>query len=450
MGEGNSYRVLGPLEVEHDGHAVALHAAKQRVLLAGLLLRANRTVSVPELTDMLWGPVPPTDARGVVQKYVMRLRRTLEMGGSSGIRTEPDGYRIDLARDQLDLARYDALLEESGAARAAGDRRAESALLRRATGLWRAVPPLADLGSESLQRGVVPSLVERYLRTVERRLEVELELGRHGDVAIELAGLVQAHPLRERFWAQWMRALHGVGRRHDALRAWGDVVALLFDELGVRPGPELRAALSEVLTGGPPERPSGPPGHGAAKPVPVMLPREEPNLVGRRAELDRVVQLLGTGRTGAPVPVVVITGAAGAGKTGFAVRAAREIAHRFPDGQLFADLKGRTASTPGTLDRFLRALGMHPEAVPPRAEDRVLAYRSLLADRRVLVLLDDARDEAQVRMLLPGSPDCAVLVTSRHELGGLAVSPGAEWLGLCGQEVLRCSRNSRKAAEGTR
>lgn len=250
------FRILGPLEVADGDRVIPVLAGKQRVVLAALLLRANHTVSVPELIDRLWEN-PPADARGTVQKYVMRLRHLLgERGGAvdGAIRTEPDGYRLVVPPGQLDLDRFQELVAAAARAERVGDAVRESALLSEGLALWRGVPPLSDVASERLQQHDVSGLVERYLHALDRRIEVDLAIGRHGELTAELASLVRAYPLRERFWAQRLRALHGAGRQGEALEAYREVARLLADELGVDPGAELRAAHREVLDGDPTQR----------------------------------------------------------------------------------------------------------------------------------------------------------------------------------------------------
>jgi DNA-binding SARP family transcriptional activator len=424
------FRVLGPLEVVRDGVVLRLGAGKLRVVLAALLLQANRPVSIDDLVDKLWDGAAPGDARGTVQKYVMRIRRLLGGGAEdSAVRTEPDGYRITIPAGRLDLHRFSDLCAQAARAAAAGDDDvAESALLTDALALWRDVPPLSDVPSPPLQRDDVAGLVERYLQALDRRIELDLALGRHAEVLGELAALVRRHPERERFWAHRMRALHRAGRQGEALATYREVASLLAEELGIDPGADLRAAHREVLGASAPPTPVAPP---VARPPALRPPRQLPmagsGFAGRQAELTAIADALGeTGRrSGAPV---VITGMAGVGKTALAVRAAHDVADRFPDGHLFADLRGRSpaapTAVPDVLARFVRTLGLPPDVLPTDEDELVAAYRSLLAGRRMLVVLDGAASAEQVRPLLPGS-GCGVLVTSRAELAGLAVSPGS-------------------------
>ncbi|HEY4422442.1 MAG TPA: AfsR/SARP family transcriptional regulator, partial [Pseudonocardia sp.] len=258
------FRVLGPLEVVRDGVVLRLGAGKLRVVLAALLLQANRPVSIDDLVDKLWDGAAPGDARGTVQKYVMRIRRLLGGGAEdSAVRTEPDGYRITIPTGRLDLHRFSDLCAQAARAAGAGDDVAESVLLTDALSLWRDVPPLSDVPSPPLLRDEVAGLVERYLQALDRRIELDLVLGRHAEVLGELATLVRRHPERERFWAHRMRALHRAGRQGEALAAYREVASLLAEELGIDPGADLRAAHREVL---------GAPAPAAAAPAPVARP----------------------------------------------------------------------------------------------------------------------------------------------------------------------------------
>ncbi len=438
-----SFRVLGPLEVVAGGKVVEVGAGKLRVILATLLLHANRTVSMDELVERLWSGVPQHNPRGTVQKYVMRVRRLLGDGvdrGDNLIHTEPDGYRIVLGPGRLDVDRFDELCRDAARAAAAGDAAGESAVLTGALELWRGVPPLSNVPSEPLHRHEASELVERYLRTLDRRITVDLELGRHAELVGELAGLVHRYPVQERFWAHRIRALHGAGRQGEALAGYRDVARLLAEELGVDPGAELRAAHREVLDGpaapaspgprsaAPARATAGPAAAGPAWRPPRQLPMAPVPLVGREAELARVVEALEQAGPRRDAPVV-ISGLPGVGKTALALHAAHRVAARFPDGQLFVDMQGHDAGPPpgvqDVLGRFLRALGVPPSAVPPGIDEQVASYRSLLAGRRVLVVVDGAADVQSVRQLLPGSSGCRVVVTSRNELAGLDVAPGA-------------------------
>ncbi|HEX7308586.1 AfsR/SARP family transcriptional regulator [Lentzea sp.] len=427
MGRQVEFRVLGPLQVLIDSEPLLVRAGRQRALLVSLLLRAGTSVSVDELAANVWGDEPPARARATLQTYVMRLRQLL--GPSVPIRTVPDGYLIDVDEKTIDLMRFEPLIDRGEQERAAGDLQAASAAFAAALALWRG-PALVDVPSEVLHRDEVPRLDERRLHVLERRVEVDLELGRHGELVAELSRLTSEHPLRERFWAQLMVALYRSGRQSEALAAYQRVSRLLADELGIDPGDELRRVHGQVLSGsiGAVAAPAGTPVV-AAKPervVPSQLPADIPDFVGRGEAVSLITALL---RTAQGVPVVTLAGPPGVGKTALAVHAAHRMRADFPDGQLYVNLRGYAPGPPlsavDVLPRFLRALGTEPDQVPLDQDEQEAMFRSTLTGQRVLLLLDNASSAEQIRPLLPGSPGCAVLVTSRDTLRGLAVSHAA-------------------------
>jgi DNA-binding SARP family transcriptional activator/tetratricopeptide (TPR) repeat protein len=414
------FRVLGPLQVLLDFEPLLVRAGRQRALLVSLLLRAGTSVSVDELAGNVWGDDPPARARATLQTYVMRLRQLL--GPSVPIRTVPDGYLIDVDEKTIDLMRFEPLIEQGEQERAAGNLQAASAAFAAALGLWRG-PALVDVPSEILHRDEVPRLNERRLHVLERRVEVDLELGRHGQLVAELSRLTSEHPLRERFWAQLMVALYRSGRQSEALAAYQRVSRLLGEELGIDPGDELRRVHGQVLSGSIDSVAAASSGASvvAAKPervVPSQLPADIPDFVGRDEAVSLIIALL---RTAQGVP--------GVGKTALAVHAAHRMRADFPDGQLYVNLRGYAPGPPlsavDVLPRFLRALGTEPDQVPLDQDEQEAMFRSTLTGQRVLLLLDNASSAEQIRPLLPGSPGCAVLVTSRDTLRGLAVSHAA-------------------------
>ncbi|HYH30522.1 MAG TPA: BTAD domain-containing putative transcriptional regulator [Pseudonocardia sp.] len=421
------FRLLGPLEIVSDGHVVPVPARKQRVLLATLLLRANHVVPVREIGEKLWDQDVPADPRGAVQKYVMHLRRALA-GTDCVIRTEPEGYRLELRPGALDVECFGEVVERGVRAADAGELRAASARLAEALALWRAVPPLSNVVSDALHRDEVPRLVERYLRAVELRVDLDLRLGRHAELCAELMELTGDHPLRERFWVQRMRALHGANRQGEALEVYRTVTRMLADDLGVDPGPELRAAHQKILNGTADDTTD----RAAASrpgPLPRQLPMATTGMVGRRAEVAGIGEVLRAERGPGAPRLVLVTGPAGVGKTAVAVQAAHRVARGFPDGQLFVDLGDEAApDVDAALAYVLRALGA--PAVPDGRDDATALYRSLTANRRILVVLDGAASAPAVRSLLPGTDTCAVLVTSRCELADLLVAPGGHRVAL--------------------
>ncbi|MEV5896487.1 AfsR/SARP family transcriptional regulator [Nonomuraea fuscirosea] len=410
------FSVLGPLTAVQDGTPVPVTVGKLRVLLATLLLRPNEAVPADLLAERLWGRRAPANPRKVLRTYVVRLRQTLDL--RNVIVTMPDGYLARLRTDQLDLLRFRALLQEAGQA---ADPLTERRLLHEALALWRG-PVCAGVASETLQQIDVPPLAELHVHTLERRIELDAGLGEHASLIAELQALTAEHPFRERLWAQLMTALYRTGRQAEALETYRTVFRLLQDELGITPNAELRRLHQAMLAQSPVDAPddvSDPP----APVPPRQLPADVPAFVGRADELAALP--VGTGD--AAVTVTAIDGMPGVGKTALAVHAAHLLAPHHPGGQLYLNLRAHSQDDhpldpADALDRLLRALGLPGEHVPDRLDDRATLYRSLLAERRVLVVLDDAADEAQVRPLLPGGGGCHVLITSRRRLSGLDVT----------------------------
>src|SRR5215831_7746196 len=417
------FGLLGPLAVRRGGVEVSVPPGKQRVVLAALLLKAGRVVAVDELAETLWGEGPPATARATIQGYVKRLRKSLGGDGHGRIATRPGGYQISVAAGELDVARCEALLRSAEAAARDGcwDRAADET--RTALGLWRG-EPLEDVESELLAVREVPRLAELRVQALELRIGADLHLGRHGEVIGELRQLAGVHPLRERLHGLLMLALYRDGRQGEALAAYQRARRLLVGELGTEPGTELRELHQQILTGDP-ALAVAPPGRAiggaAAGPqglavVPRQLPAAVADFTGRAAELRALTGMLDQAGAGAPGTVVIsaIGGTAGVGKTALALHWAHQAAARFPGGQLHVNLRGfdpsSTLATPAEAIRgFLDALGVPPDRIPPQPEAQAGLYRSLLADRKMLIVLDNARDEQQVRPLLPASPGCLVL-----------------------------------------
>ncbi|SFW83136.1 AfsR/SARP family transcriptional regulator [Amycolatopsis australiensis] len=412
------FRVLGAVEATADGAPVDLGSRKQRLVLAVLLLEAGRPVSLDRLVDLLWPTAPPASARNTVQALVSRLRAVFRAADGPELITEGPGYVVRAAPETVDAHRFTALVRR---AREAGDE-AAVALLDEALGLWRG-DALAGTAPADVAERLLAGLHEARWSALEDRIDAQLRLGRGRDVLAELTTLVAAHPLRQRFVGQLMLALHREGRTDAALAAYRELRARLATGLGLDPAPELTRLHSAILAGDPaldatPEPPPGPV-------RPAQLPHDVRGFTGRAAELARLDEPAGPG----PGPDIrVLTGTAGVGKTALAVRWAHRVRDRFPDGQLYLDLRGfdpdHEPLTPAAAAaQLLRALGTDPRAVPPDPAGRTALWRSLLADRRVLVLLDNARDSAQVTPLLP--PSGTVLVTSRQRLGDLIARAGA-------------------------
>jgi DNA-binding SARP family transcriptional activator len=432
--------LLGPLTVRCGGTAVAVPRGRQRAVLAALLLRANHVVAVDELAEALWGPELPASARVSVQNYVARLRGTLGVAGSR-IATHPHGYLVRVEDGELDIARFEVLLGEGRAAAREGRWLEAAGRAAAALALWRG-EPLADADSEVLIAREGPRLAELRLQAAETRIDAELHLGRPGEVIGELRQLAGEQPLRERLHALLMLALYRDSRQGEALAAYRQARAVLVEELGAEPGPELRQLHQQILAADPALARTGPPTPPATAAAPGGLaPRQLPAAVagftGRAAELAALAGMLDQAGAGGPGTVVIsaIGGTAGVGKTALALHWAHQVAARFPDGQLYVNLRGFDPSanpaTPAEAIRgFLDALGVPPGRIPPAPAAQAGLYRSLLAERRVLIVLDNARDEQQVRPLLPASPGSLVLVTSRSQLGGLAAADSARLISL--------------------
>ncbi|WP_419993714.1 BTAD domain-containing putative transcriptional regulator [Streptomyces boninensis] len=419
------YRILGRIDVYNGTAWSPLPAAKQRALLGHLLIHANRFVSADALITELWGERVPPSAAKSLQVYVHRLRRAIgsddDTPESGTLLTRPGGYELAVAPGALDAEHFADLACTGRTALA--DRRPDAAVdaLTRALDLWRGraladVPPTPSVLAEAAR------MEESRLAAWQDLADAKLAAGRHEELAGELHTLLAEQPLREPLWAKLMLALHRSGRRSDALQAYATARRTLLDELGVEPGDELREVYRTVLGGEPPpDRPS--------RAVGCQLPARVPDFTGRRKQLTTVLALLGAEPTDAP-RMVVVTGVAGSGKSSFAVHAAHLLRESFPDGQLYADLRSSTGQPldPGeVLAALLKTLGVTGAALPATPDERARRYRAELADRRALVVLDNAVSERQLRPLLPGTGDSAVLITSR---GGLAGLEGALRVGL--------------------
>jgi DNA-binding SARP family transcriptional activator/tetratricopeptide (TPR) repeat protein len=420
------FEVLGPLRV--NGGDIAL-PAKQRILLAVLLLHANRVVPVDALIDAMWDDAPPSTARTTLQGYVKQLRQNADIRVGGRVVTRSPGYQITVAADELDLDRFTGLCDRARSAAADGDWAGAAGLFGDALALWRG-DPLADIPSAKVHRTEVPRLAELRMQAAEFRVDADLRLGRHGALVAELRQLTGAQPLREGLHGQLMVALYRCGRQADALEVFRGIDERLRGELGISPGPGLQQLHQRILAAdaslaAPPVPPAAGPRPAGLPVVPAQLPPDTADFTGRDEQVKLLCGLLGSPpdreRPGA-VAISAVAGMGGIGKTALAVHVAHRLRSRFPDGQLYGNLQGATSPLrpAQVLTRFLRDLGEPDAAIPVRQEERAARYRSLLADRKVLVVLDDVRDAAQVRPLLPGSSGCAVIVTTRGVLPGLA------------------------------
>jgi DNA-binding SARP family transcriptional activator len=422
------FRILGCLQVWDGDRLIDIVADKQKALLAVLLLRAGQTVPVHELQDQIWGCDPPMTAKNTLQAYVYRLRKLMNLDSDTALVTEASGYRMMLPDGALDLHRFEELTAGGRAAIKLGRVEEGSAALEAALDLWRG-PALADVSGVALQADA-QRLEDMRITVAEDAAEAAIALGRQATMVPRLETLVAAHPYRERLWALLIVALCGTGRQADALAAYGRARARLREDLGIEPGPQLRQLQRDVLSGraagrageadgfwfaGTAAAPSRPGSNGGG-PVrrAAELPRDTTTFVGRRAELAEVCGWFldeATGRIG------MINGSAGVGKTTLAVHAAHQLAERFPDGQLYANLHGDDDTTPETaeiLRRWLPMLGV--TALPSRGEEAAALFRSALSTRRVLVVVDGAAGLGHVSPLLPGAGTSAALVTGKRAL----------------------------------
>jgi DNA-binding SARP family transcriptional activator/tetratricopeptide (TPR) repeat protein len=423
-----SFRVLGPLTIEVTGRPVSLGFRRQRLILGLLLLESGHLVATDRIIDLAWfGQQPPATARNAVQVCVSRLRTALR--ATADISTAGSGYRIDVDHGALDLHRFRDLVS-AARGQAGADR---IALLRAAEQEWRGQVLAGEVGAE-LRLMLCAGLEEERIAALEDRLAAELELGLHRQVVAELTSLAASHPTRERLACYLMTALYRDGQSAAALEVARRIRAVLSSELGIEPGPALRDVELAVLRQAPRLRPPSPP---ATRPdVPSQLPPDIFGFVGREQDLA-ALELILAGQAQQPTAVViaVVSGGAGVGKTTLAVHWAHRVASRFPDGQLHADLRGFSpgpgpASPAEVLRRFLVALGEPTHGLPPDLDGLAALYRSRTAGKRLLIILDNARDDAQVRPLIPGSAGNTVLVTSRMRLDGLLATAGARPIAL--------------------
>lgn len=462
------FQVLGPLEVSGTTGPVHVTGRRRRALLAALLVHCGRVVTIPALIDGVWADEPPNSAVFNIRTYVYSLRRLLRQAGDQPGRlsSHPAGYRLAVQRDEFDLLQFRYLAARGHQAMKDGDHRAAAEHLGAATGLWRGrvLEDLTDLGS-GVQATVVALEEERWA-VASAWVEARLALGHHEQLIPLLRQMVAERPLYERTRLQLMTALHLAGRTADALAAYREARQVAVAELGVEPGPELQRLHAAIQRGEAIRPPSGalslptPPGagrarvngrasarggvaaharlNGAPEPRPVLggrgrvpraLPPKPVLMIGRqsvRRRLSRIGQAVSARSPGnAHVGVVVISGPPGVGKTALAVAAAHDLRPRFPDGQLFLSLdgSGEAPRSPATvLAEMLHALGVAEEAVPAGLAERTVLFRSLVADRAMLLVFDDVGTAETLRFLLPGAGRCLALVTSRPQLLELDVA----------------------------
>lgn len=434
--------VLGPLEAWRDGNRIALGERRLRVTLGVLALAPNTPVHRDELVDALWGDTPPGTAASLMQDYIGALRRKLDPDRTpndpGGRLTSADGYAtLRVTARELDLLAFEELIgDQRNPQDDPSDASADCRRYEQALRLWRGRPSADWPGAFVHPR--VAALDRARAAAVYAYSDAAFRLGLHQDVLPHLEELARHDPLDERAHGRLMTALAGVGQQARALEVFDGIRRRLDEQLGIRPGSELAEAHVKVLRQEVPLARRGA-GRPAVEPVPRQLPNVTRHFSGRVDELKGLTEMLDRAVTDpdqGTVPVLVVDGMAGVGKTSLAVRWAHNIADRYPDGQLYADLRGfHPSGAPGAtaaevIRRFFDALSVPPERVPGDGEAQIALYRSLLADRRVLIVLDNAAGADQVRPILPASPSCAVLVTSRRKLTGLVVHEGAQTVSL--------------------
>jgi len=413
-------RVLGPFAVLADGDPVDISAGRASALLAVLAMWAGQVVSIERLTDMVWGEHPPTNARRTVQTYAYRLRTAL---GAQSIGTVGAGYVLNVHSHDVDALRFVDLLDTADR-----DPASERDQIVTALDLWRG-DPLEGVQSEWLIEYDRPRLVERHLSALERRIDLDIAAGRAADVVAEVREVAGQNPLRESMWARQIVALDRCGRPAEALECYETLRSRIASELGVDPGPELQRIYADLLHGTAPEpsmRQSEP------KPeqtVPRQLPADVEDFTGRDDVLAALDALVDGDDGTPPAGIAVLHGAGGIGKTAVAVRWAHRVSEQFPDGQLYLDLRGFGPGEPTApaqaLETLLHGLGVPGEHVPADLDACGALLRTVMADRRVLMVLDNARDAEQARPLLPGGRSTLVIVTSRSQMRGLTAREGA-------------------------
>ncbi|MGN9844148.1 BTAD domain-containing putative transcriptional regulator [Nonomuraea sp. H19] len=404
------FAILGPLEARRDAVQLDVGSFKRRMLLAALLVRINNVVSVSSLIEAAWGDAPPRTAHKNLQVYVAALRK--DLGLRDDLLYVPPGYRLRLSAHQLDMLRFTELVKSGRRALRGADTRTARRLLREALDLWRG-DPLPDLAHVPLIAAEVARLTDLRLTAFEDWVEAELDLGHHALVVDVLTEWVRENPFRERLRRCQMLALYRCGRQTEAFAEFESLRQALTRELGLRPSPVLERLYQAILRGDedlePPRLENDTVAHMS------MLPRDLADFAGRGQQIQDILDAFEAGKLNPPV---VLFGPVGSGKTSLAVHVAHRLRARFRDGQVFVGLRdasGEERRAADVVAEVLRMTGFGGD-LPVSPEERVAAYRAWLAERRVLLVLDDAASPAQVRSLIPGTGDSGVIVTSRRRL----------------------------------
>ncbi|GAB3931786.1 BTAD domain-containing putative transcriptional regulator [Kribbella albertanoniae] len=408
MTEQLRIELLGPLRVLRDGEQITVGAHRLQTLLAVLALRAGQICTAEELLDLVWEDNPPGTGLKVLPPYIYRLRRILP---ADFVARTADGYVLRLPAGSLDVDDFETAAAAAGRLRESGDLDSAAAEYTRALAHFRG-EPLAGL-SGSFLAAQRHRLTERRDKVFGDRVDLDLDRGRASELIAELVPAVEAKPFDERLAGQLMRALAADARQADALAVYTRTRETLVDQLGVEPGPALRAIHQNILR------------NEAAARTRDELPYAGASFVGREREVAALVQALGPGPAEIP-PVVAVDGMGGVGKTALVVHTARRLSPRYPDGVLYVDLHGHSPSqqprnVKAALDHLLVGAGVGATAIPTELEAARSLWRTTVAGRRMLIVLDNVANSSTVLPLLPGSPTCGVLITSRNQLTGVDV-----------------------------
>ncbi|TCC25272.1 AfsR/SARP family transcriptional regulator [Kribbella speibonae] len=441
-------RLLGTFGVFVDGAETRVSAPRLRDLLAVLALAGGDPVPIETIGERVWSDQPPDRLRPTVQTCISRLRTLL---GAEIIRAHPEAYALALPRDRIDVLRFTDELDRAHRLPVPADERQATAA---ALDLWTGTP-FSDLTADWFAKAALPGLVERYLAARERRIDLDIAGGVLEPLLVEVRDLTTQYPFREPLWARLIRLLDITGRHAEALACYADVRRLIADELGVDPGAELRTLYAELLVADTkpdpdPEPVTVPP---APPVVPRQLPAENSRLTGREDELKELTELLPpAGEKDPATAIAAICGIGGAGKTSLAVRWAHRVRHLYPDGDLYLNLRGFDPAdvmpTTAALRLLLSSLGLPAERIPTDEAAQSALLRSTLHGRRMLLLLDNARDAEQLRPLLPAR-GCLVIATSRDRLRSLVVRDGAHRITLGELPPVESERLIRSIAPST-